>query len=57
MAEHQSFQSSDVVQAFRQVYMQIEQRTRTALSENTDSTVLARLSDEIGGYQELFSQV
>jgi hypothetical protein len=57
MAEQPLPQSSDVVQAFRQVYLQIMQRAETALSEDTDSTVLARLSDEIGEYQELFSQV
>ena len=50
-------QTIDIVQAFRQVYIHIMQNTTAALSENTDSTVLARISDEINEYQNLFLQV
>ncbi len=57
MAEQQPLQSSDITQAFRQVYTHIVQNVTLALSENTDSTVLARISDEIGEYHGLFLQV
>jgi ABC-type transport system involved in cytochrome bd biosynthesis fused ATPase/permease subunit len=57
MDDQQSFQNSDIVQAFRQVYMHIVQNVETELSEATDSTVLARISGEINEYQGLFLQV
>lgn len=57
MTEQQSLQANDIVQAFRQVYTHIVQRVETALSENTDSTVLARILDEINEYRNLVSQV
>ena len=57
MAEEQSLQRSDITQAFRQVYTHIEQNVTLSLSENTDSTVLARISDEINEYHGLFLQV
>ena len=41
MAEQHAVQTSDLVQAFRRVYTHIVQKVETALSENTDSTVLA----------------
>jgi hypothetical protein len=56
MAEEQ-LQSSDITQAFRQVYTHIVQNVTLSLSENTDSTVLARISDEINEYHSLFLQV
>ena len=52
-----SQQNSDTLQAFRQVYMHIVQNVETVLSEATDSTVLARVSDEIDEYRALFLQV
>ncbi|SRR6266568_8348785 len=41
MAEQQLPQSSDIIQAFWQVYTHIVHNVTLALSENTDSTVLA----------------
>lgn len=50
-------QNSDIVQAFRQVYMHIAQNVETILSETTDSTVLAHISSEIDEYRGLLLQV
>lgn len=55
MADQQP-QNSDIVQAFRQVYMHIVQNVENVLSE-ADSTVLARISGEIDEYRDLFLQV
>jgi hypothetical protein len=57
MAEEQQVQDSDITQSFRQVYTHIVQNVTLSLSENTDSTVLARISDEINEYHGLFLQV
>ena len=57
MAEQQAVSTHDIVQAFRHVYMNTMQKVETALSENTDSTVLARIRDEINEYRELLLQV
>jgi hypothetical protein len=57
MAEEQQVQNSDITQSFRQVYTHIVQNVTLSLSENTDSTVLARISDEINEYHGLFLQV
>jgi len=57
MAEPQLPQSHEVIQAFRQIYVHIEQNVTAVLAENTDSTVFARISDEINEYQSLLSQV
>jgi hypothetical protein len=57
MAHQQSVQSNEVVQAFRHIYTHITQKIETLLSENSDSTILARILDEITEYRELFLQV
>jgi hypothetical protein len=54
MAEQQSLQSYEIVQAFRQIYAYMEQNITATLAENTDSTVFARMSDE---YRSLLLQV
>ena len=50
-------QPNDIIQAFRHVYMNIMQKVETDLTENTDSTVLARIWNEINEYRELLLQV
>lgn len=57
MAEQHPVQSTEIVQAFRQVYIHIVQNVEAALSHTTDSTVLAHISSEINEYQDLFAQV
>lgn len=57
MAEEQQLHDNDITQAFWQVYTHIVQNVTLSLSENTDSTVLARISDEINEYHSLFLQV
>jgi len=57
MAEQHPVQSTEIVQAFRQVYIHIVQNVEAALSHTTDSTVLACIGSEINEYQDLFAQV
>jgi uncharacterized ion transporter superfamily protein YfcC len=57
MAEYQSLQGEDIIQAFRQVYLHTAQNVTRALPESSNTTVLAQITDELNEYQGLFLQV
>jgi len=52
-----SFPDDSLRQAFRSVYIQLLQNVESVLAETSDSSILARICDEIDEYQNQISQV